>query len=57
MVSDRSDEQVALAVGLLTGDDRVTIFRPDNCSITRIERQDGKLVVAEMGREVETEVL
>ncbi|MDF1737021.1 MAG: histidine phosphatase family protein [Minwuia sp.] len=44
-------------VGLLTGDDRVTIFRPDNCSITRIERQDGKLVVAEMGREVETEVL
>lgn len=44
-------------VGLLTSDDRVTIFRPDNCSITRIERQDGRLVVAEMGREVETEVL
>lgn len=44
-------------VGLLTDDDRVTIFRPDNCSITRLERRDGKLVVAEMGREVETEVL
>lgn len=43
-------------VGLLTGDNRVTIFRPDNCSITRLERRDGRLVVAELGREMETEV-
>ncbi|WP_417519276.1 histidine phosphatase family protein [Minwuia sp.] len=44
-------------VGALNGDQRVISFRPDNCSITRIEKADGKWRVAELGREVETEVL
>lgn len=43
-------------VGLLTGDNRVTVFKPDNCSITRLERRDGMLVIAERGREMETEI-
>lgn len=44
-------------VGHLTGDDRVTHFRPDNCSITIIRRTPDGWVLVERGREVETEVL
>ena len=44
-------------VGALNGDSRVISFRPDNCSITRLEKVDGAWQVAELGREVETEVL
>ncbi|MBI1361492.1 MAG: histidine phosphatase family protein [Alphaproteobacteria bacterium] len=38
-------------IGLLTGDDRVVIFRPSHCSITRLVRKGGKLAVAELGSE------
>ncbi len=38
-------------VGLLTGDDRVVIFRPAHCSITRLVRKGGTLAVAELGSE------
>ncbi|MDZ4760529.1 MAG: histidine phosphatase family protein [Alphaproteobacteria bacterium] len=38
-------------VGLLAGDDRVLIFRPAHCSITRLERRAGRLVVAQRGEE------
>lgn len=44
-------------VGHLNGDDRVISFRPDNCSITRLENDGAGWRVAELGREVETEVL
>ena len=38
-------------VGLLTGDDRVVIFKPGHCSITKLARRSGKLVIAELGSE------
>jgi broad specificity phosphatase PhoE len=38
-------------VGLLTGDERVLTFRPGHCSITKLARKNGKLVVAELGSE------
>ncbi|MBK8199489.1 MAG: histidine phosphatase family protein [Acidobacteria bacterium] len=43
--------------GLLEGDDRVTVFRPGHCSVTRLERRDGQLRVAEYGSESATRVL
>lgn len=43
--------------GFLEGDDRVTVFRPGHCSITRLERRAGVLRVAEYGSEAATRVL
>jgi len=43
-------------VGLLTGDDRVVVFRPSHCSITKLDRRGGKLVVVELGSEAATVV-
>ena len=42
------------AVGEATGDDRVVCFRPDNCSCTVLEANDGRLRVVELGRQRET---
>ncbi len=44
-------------VGALEGDDRVTVFRPGHCSVTRLERRNGVLRVAEYGSESATRVL
>ena len=41
-------------VGEATGDDRVVCFRPDNCSCTVLEANDGRLRVVELGRQRET---
>ncbi len=43
--------------GLLEEDDRVTVFRPGHCSVTRLEWQGGRLRVAEYGSEAATRVL
>lgn len=43
--------------GLFEGDDRVTVFRPGHCSVTRLERRGGVLRVAEYGSESATRVL
>lgn len=43
--------------GLLEQDDRVTVFRPGHGSVTRLERRDGRLRVAEYGSEAATRVL
>ncbi len=43
-------------VGLLSGDDRVVVFRPGHCSITKLTRAGGKLRVAELGSEAATVV-
>lgn len=43
--------------GLFESDDRVTVFRPGHCSITRLERRGGALRVAEYGSEAATRVL
>jgi broad specificity phosphatase PhoE len=47
---------INVAVGMLTGDDRVVIFKPAHCSITRLLRVGGKLQVAELGAEAATVV-
>jgi len=41
------------AVGAAVGDDRVVVFRPDNCSRTTLEVDDGRLTLVELGVEVE----
>lgn len=43
-------------VGGIRGDERVTVFHPDNCSITRLVSANGTLSVAELGKEMETEI-
>ncbi len=47
---------INVIAGLLTGDDRVVVFRPGHASITRLNRSGGKLVVAELGSEAATNV-
>jgi broad specificity phosphatase PhoE len=44
------------AVGAATGDDRVVIFRPDNCSCTVLDSDGSRLTLVELGRERETVV-
>jgi broad specificity phosphatase PhoE len=44
------------AVGYATDDPRVTCFRPDNCSCTVLDVEDGRLKLVERGREAATEV-
>lgn len=44
------------AVGYATGDTRVTCFRPDNCSCTVLEVEQGRLHLVEWGREATTVV-
>lgn len=44
-------------VGLLDGAEDVLVFRPMHCSITRLERRDGQLIVGERGAEGESRVL
>jgi broad specificity phosphatase PhoE len=43
-------------VGLLTGDDRLAIFKPGHCSITKLAWRGGKLAVGELGSEAATVV-
>jgi len=40
-----------VAMGAATGDDRVTVFSPENCSVTIFEVADGKLMLIERGKE------
>lgn len=44
------------AVGAAMGDDRLVIFRPDNCSRTVIETTEGGLRLIALGGEAETQV-
>jgi broad specificity phosphatase PhoE len=47
---------INVIAGMLTGDDRVMIFRPAHCSITKLERRNGKLAIVELGSEAATVV-
>ncbi len=47
---------INVAVGSATGDDRVTPFRPDNCSVTILDVEEGRLKLVERGQEGETKV-
>lgn len=42
---------INVIVGTLTGDGRVTVFRPGHASITKIEKRDGRLQIVELGQE------
>lgn len=44
------------AVGAAMGDDRMVVFRPDNCSETILEATGGRLRVVSLGAEGETKV-
>jgi broad specificity phosphatase PhoE len=48
---------INVAVGWALGDDRVTCFRPENCSCTLLELQGDKLEVVELGAEGEGRIL
>jgi broad specificity phosphatase PhoE len=47
---------INVIAGLLTNDDRVTVFRPGHSSITKLDRRGGKLVIKELGDEAATVV-
>ncbi len=40
-----------VAMGAAMGDDRVTVFSPENCSVTIFETSEGKLSLIERGKE------
>ena len=47
---------INVAAGAALRDDRVMVFRPDNCSVTVFESENGKLRLVERGHEAETKV-
>lgn len=48
---------INVAVGHALGDNRVTCFRPENCSCTVLDLQEGKLRVVELGAQGAGKVL
>jgi broad specificity phosphatase PhoE len=48
---------INVLVGHLSGDDRVVIFRPAHCSITKIDMRGGKLQLVELGSEAASVVM
>jgi broad specificity phosphatase PhoE len=47
---------INVAAGAAERDDRVILFRPDNCSVTILDVDHGVLRLVERGREAETKV-
>lgn len=47
---------INVVVGHILGDDRVVCFRPDNCSVTVIDKDGSDFRLVELGVEAETEV-
>jgi len=47
---------INVAAGAAENDDRVILFRPDNCSVTILDVDNGRLTLVERGREAETKV-
>lgn len=48
---------INVAVGAATGDERVMSFSPDYCSVTKLNVENGRLVLIERGAEGRTRVL
>jgi broad specificity phosphatase PhoE len=48
---------INVAVGFAEGDDRVVGFAPDNCSVTVLDVEDGRLRLVRRGAERATQVL
>ena len=47
---------INIVVSTLRNDPRVVSFYPDNCSITEIENNEGKLKLISIGNELQTQV-
>ena len=47
---------INVAVGAARNDDRLRLFRPDNCSITVMDNDGGALQVVELGQALDTRV-
>ncbi len=47
---------INVATGLATGADEVTLFRPDNASITELNNDHGRLSLVRRGDEADTKV-
>ena len=47
---------INVAAGAAENDNRVILFRPDNCSVTLVDVDNGRLKLVERGREAETKV-
>lgn len=47
---------INVVVGHILGDDRVIYFRPDNCSVTVIDKHGSDFKLVELGVEAETEI-
>ena len=47
---------INVAAGAAMEDERVILFRPDNCSVTVFETRGDKLAMVEKGREAETKI-
>jgi broad specificity phosphatase PhoE len=47
---------INVAAGAAESDDRVILFRPDNCSVTILDVDNGALRLVERGHEAETKV-
>ncbi|HKD22365.1 MAG TPA: histidine phosphatase family protein [Rhizomicrobium sp.] len=47
---------INVAAGAAERDDRVILFRPDNCSVTILDVENGALRLVERGHEAETKV-
>lgn len=47
---------INVIAGHATGDDRVVCFRPDNCSITVVDVEDGEIRIVDLGGEAVTHV-
>ena len=47
---------INVAVGTAHGDDRVTLFRPNNCSVTVLETDGQNLSLVELGEALETNI-
>lgn len=48
---------VNMIAGAATGDDRVTVFQPDNGSITTIDIDGGRMTLVQLGRQAATRLL
>jgi len=47
---------INVAVGAAQGDDRVTLFRPNNCSVTVLETDGQNLSLIKLGEALETDI-
>lgn len=47
---------INVIIGHVRNDDRMVVFRPDNCSVTAVDVRDGNIGLVELGAEASTQV-